>query len=435
MNIDSALDFIYSAQRFSLSPELTRITELLDRLGNPQDSLKFVHIGGTNGKGSTAALMSSVLIQAGYKTGTFISPYLERFNERIQVNFEQISDEAVIELTEIIKIRIDEMRRSGFEHPTMFEIVTAMAFLYWKRCGCEIVALEVGMGGRLDATNVIKAPLVAMILSVSRDHMAKLGNTLSDIAGEKCGIIKPGTGAVISFARQSEEAQRAIEQHCTEKAVKLIVPDTAKLDILRSTLNGSDFVYKGIEYRVPLMGEHQVLNALDVIEAAQALGRLGYIISDQDIINGINNVRWQGRLEIVSSAPLCLIDAAHNFGAVKALCAALDKFIYPKLIVTVMGMLKDKEFEKCIPELAKRSCCFIATRPDNARALDVYAAAEIAKEYCAWVEAAEKITAAVDRALEIAKQADAAVIICGSLYVIGHARRYLRTGKESEHQN
>lgn len=425
MDYDSALNYIYSAQRFASSPELTRITELLSRTGNPQDSLKFVHIGGTNGKGSTAALMTSVLIEAGYKTGTFISPYLERFNERIQVNNKPVPDEAVAELAQTVKHHINAMLKDGHRHPSVFEIITAMAFLYWKQCGCDILVLEVGMGGRLDATNVIQAPLLAMIQSISFDHMAKLGNTLGDIAFKKCGIIKPGTGAAVSYAKQNAQAQLVIERQCALKGVRLIVPDTQRLQILAGTVSGSDFMYKGIQYHVPLMGEHQVYNALGVIEAAEALNGLGFKIPAQAVARGVQNVRWPGRLEIIHNDPLCIIDAAHNFGAVLALCDAVDTYLQERPIVAVMGMLKDKEYEKCIPELAKRSRAFIATKPDNPRALEAELAANIAKKHCVWVESEPGIPKAVDRAFDIAKQTGAAVLICGSLYVIGNARTYV----------
>jgi dihydrofolate synthase/folylpolyglutamate synthase len=419
-----ALEYIHGTKKYSTKPGLLRIENLLREMGDPHRKMKYVHIAGTNGKGSSTAMMASVLMRAGYRTGLFISPYLERFNERMQINNIPISDDDLCYFTAMTRDHIRAMVEKGMLHPTEFELVTAMAFDYWAANGCDFVSLEVGMGGRLDATNVIDPPEVAMILSISFDHTHYLGNTLSEIAREKCGIIKTGSDAV-SYVYQHPEAQETIERICRERGVPLTIPSGEEIEIIDSGLYGSRFRYKGIETTVPLMGLHQVYNAVGVIEAARLLAKRGYRINDETIAEGIARTKWVGRLENVSEKPYCVIDAAHNPDAVRVLTSSMDRLFKGRRIVTVMGMLSDKDYEICIPEIAKRSSVFIAAKPDSPRALPAEETYRIALQYCdeAYVENA--IEDAVDKAFSIAGD-DGMVLICGSLYLIGEAKTYIR---------
>jgi len=424
LNYAEALEYIHGTKKYTTKPGLLRIENLLREMGDPQKKMKYVHIAGTNGKGSSTAMMASILMKAGFKTGMFISPYLERFNERMQINNVPISDDDLCIFTEKTKNHIQSMLDKGMLHPTEFELLTAMAFDYWAANGCDFVSLEVGMGGRLDATNIIDAPEVAMILSISFDHTHYLGNTLEEIAWEKCGIIKPGCD-VVCYADQPREALETIERVCRERGVRLTVPDKKDVKIIESGIYGSRFSYRGIETTVPLMGLHQVYNAIGVIEAARALARRGYNITDDMISAGIAETKWVGRLEPVCRKPYCVIDAAHNPDAVRVLTNTVDQLFAGRRIVTVMGILADKDYMKCIPEVAKRSSVFIATTPDSPRALSAAETSNIASQYCNETYTEPSIEEAVDKAFELAGD-DGMVLICGSLYVIGKAKTYIR---------
>lgn len=427
MNYAEALEYIHGTKKYSTKPGLLRIENLLREMGDPHKKMKYVHIAGTNGKGSSTAMMGSVLIQAGYKTGLFISPYLERFNERMQINNNPISDDDLVKFTMKTKNHIADMLDKGMLHPTEFELLTAMAFDYWAANGCDFVSLEVGMGGRLDATNVIDAPEVAMIVSISFDHTHYLGNTISEIAWEKCGIVKPGT-EVVCYADQPQEALDKIREICIERGAPLIVPNKEEVKIIETGLFGSRISYKGIETTVPLMGAHQVYNAIGVIEAARALARRGYNITDEIIAKGIAETKWVGRLEPICSSPYCIIDAAHNPDSVRSLAQTIDTLFKDRKIVAVMGMLADKNYALCIPEIARRCEIFVAAQPDSPRALDVNETARLAAEHCSNVFAQSSIQEAVDKAFELAGE-DGMVLICGSLYLIGEAKTYIRSLK------
>jgi dihydrofolate synthase/folylpolyglutamate synthase len=346
----------------------------------------------------------------------------------MQIDNIPISDKDVAKFTGKTKKHIDVMMEKGMLHPTEFELLTAMAFDYWAANGCDFVSLEVGMGGRLDATNVIDPPEVAMILSISFDHMHYLGNTLEEIAWEKCGIVKPGSD-VVCYADQPQEAQETIERICRERGVNLIVPYKEDAKILDAGLFGSKFSYQGIETTVPLMGLHQVYNAIGVIEAARALAKRGFNITDEIIKTGIADTKWVGRLEPISQKPYCVIDAAHNPDAVRVLTNTVDNLFAGRRIVTVMGILADKDYAYCIPEVAKRSAVFIATTPDSPRALSAEETVKFASGHCNEIYTEQSIQSAVDKAFELAGD-DAMVLICGSLYVIGEAKTYIR-----EHKN
>ena len=425
MNYEQALEYIHSIRQYNTKPGLRRIENLLHELGNPEKKMNYVHVAGTNGKGSATAMSTSVLEAAGYKTGSFISPFLERFNERMQVSGEPIPDDRLVELTEQVKAAAERVDERGIAHTTFFEFLTAMAFEYWAQEKCDFVALEVGMGGRLDATNVIDSPAVTIIGPISFDHTHYLGYTLTEIAYEKCGVIKPGS-KVVCYAEQNEEAKRVIEAVCRERGAEFIQPDPSKVEIVSTGIGENRFRYDGLDVKLPLMGRHQVMNAIGVIEAMRALRRSGYHISEDDILHGLEETKWVGRLEIVKRDPLTIIDAAHNPDAVRVLSDSVDGLMKGRRIVAVMGMLADKDYSYCIPEIAKRADAFVACTPTSGRALEASETAAVASAHCKNVEIVPDICEAVERGLALTGKDDI-LLICGSLYVIGVAKTHLRS--------
>ena len=433
MNYEEALQYIYGLKKYQAKPRLDKIRNMLEIMGNPQNDLHYVHVGGTNGKGGTVAMCRSVMRQAGYTTGGFVSPYLQRFNERIQVNGEPIPDEDLTVLAEYIKGIGEEMLSSGLEHPTRFETITAMAFKYWHDRGCDLVGLEVGLGGKKDATNIIPAPEAVILTAVARDHTHILGNTLAEITQEKCGIIKPGS-AVICYPEQAEEVFEVVREVSESTGNSLIIPAPDEAAILSSDRFGTVFQYRGIETKVPMMGRHQVLNALCVIEAMRALREKGWKISDEDIAEGIRNVEWPGRMERVSREPECILDGAHNPRAVRTLARTIDEMYPGRRIISVMGIMKDKDYHSCIPEIAGRSAAMIAVKPAAVRGLPAEICAQTAKPFCTDTRTAADIPEAVDMAFSAAGKDDL-ILITGSLYVVGGARTYILKGRTQENQN
>ena len=321
MDYEQALNYIHSAGRFSKSAGLSRMRRLTAALGNPQDKLRFIHLAGTNGKGSTAAILDSVLRSAGYQTGLFTSPYLEDYCERIRLGGKNIPHEALAGLTGELKQAVDAAVSDGMEAPHEFELTALLALMYYSRCGCDLVIWETGLGGRLDASNVIGPPLCAVITSLSYDHMQQLGSTLDLIAEEKCGIIKAGSAAVVS-AKQSDEAMQVIQKHCQEKGVPLMPP--VNLTDISVDLDGCRFTYNGLPLRLPLLGEHQLENASVALRVIEVLHNEGFKISGEAIADGLQLTRWPGRLELVSANPQIVIDSAHNRGGVEALSRCID---------------------------------------------------------------------------------------------------------------
>ncbi|MCL2002519.1 MAG: Mur ligase family protein [Oscillospiraceae bacterium] len=373
MNYTQAIDYINSTARFGDKPGLERVRALLEAMGGPHERLKFVHVAGTNGKGSVCAMVESILRAAGYQTGLYISPYVEDYRERMQVNRELIPKDRLAELFTQTAALCEALP----DRPRKFEIETAAALRYFAEERCDIVVLEVGLGGRLDATNVIGAPEAAVITSISYDHMRILGDTLEQIAFEKRGIIKPGCAVVEASA----------------------LPPADR--VLSSDLYGSVFVYKGNEYAVSLMGAHQIENATVAVETAFALRGRGWAVPDAAILDGLRGARWNGRLEIVRDTPLCIIDGAHNADAVVKLCGVIDDLLRGRRLVTVMAMGPDKPFDVCAPMLAQRSEHFIRTDFANAAA-----------------EARRAVSLAGD---------DGVVLACGSLHMIGDAKRAMQS--------
>ena len=418
--IEETLQYLQFDNWAQSAPGLARSRELLGLLGDPQKKLKFVHIAGTNGKGSTAAMLAAVLQSAGYRTGLYTSPHLLRFHERMRVNGEEIDDASLITLTNTVRQAAAQMR----EMPTGFEIMTAIAFLYFVQERCDIVSLEVGLGGRMDSTNVIPAPEVCVVMNIGLEHTAILGDTLEKIAVEKCGIIKRGAHAVL-FG-QTEGVEAVAREKCTQEGVALTVTAPEKLERISSSLDGQVFKYRGRgPYHLRLLGEYQLLNALTVIDTCTALRSRGWEkLTDEAIDSGLSAARWPGRLELLRRSPDFIVDGAHNPQCVDALMDSLAALYSGKKLIFLTGVLRDKDWQQMLRRALPLAKAFVVITPPSARALDE-------NELAGWLRAQgiEAIPAAgtddgVRRALAMAGKDDA---ICswGSLYFTGEVRKAL----------
>ncbi|MEA5050585.1 MAG: folylpolyglutamate synthase/dihydrofolate synthase family protein [Oscillospiraceae bacterium] len=412
MNYEQTLAYIHTINWRGSKLGLERIRELLRRMGDPQDKLRFVHVAGTNGKGSVSALTAAALQAAGYKTGLYISPFIRRFNERIQINGAPISDDALCETVEFVR----EYAESMPDLPTEFEIVCAVGFEYFLRQGCDVVVLETGLGGRLDATNVIGAPLVSVITPIGFDHMQQLGNTLAAIAGEKAGILKPGAPCVRS--EQPEEAAAVIDGVCRERGCPLHVADFSAIESLRDSLDGQTFRYRGDIYDIRLLGAHQLRNAAVALEALDVLRGEGFELPKAAVARGFAAARWPARFEVLSRQPLCIVDGAHNPHGARAAVEAAKNYLAGRRITVVMGVLADKDYGEMIARINTIADKFIATQPDSPRALP---APELYKLLQGFEKPAMLFTDPQDavRAALRGCGEDGAVLALGSLYMAG----------------
>lgn len=421
MTLDEALRYIHEVCWKGTIPGLERIQALLDAMGNPERKCKFVHVTGTNGKGSTCAMVASILRKAGYKTGLYTSPYLIRFNERIQINGEQISDADICELTEYVK----PFAESIFERPTEFEMVTAIGFEYFARHKCDIVVCEVGMGGEFDATNVIPAPEAAVICNIGLDHTEVLGNTLEKIAGAKAGIIKPGCDAVLYRERPSVEA--VFEERCKALNAPLHKADFDSLHLLSHSLEGQVFDWERFHaLRLPLLGEHQLHNAAVALTTARVLQKRGWKITDAQIREGIESVRWPGRFELMRKDPMFIIDGGHNPQCIEALVKNIRDYLPGRELTVLTGVLGDKDFHCMYRDVAQYAKEFITITPANPRALTAEKLADYLRQFGKPVTACDVVADGVRLAIEHAGK-DGVVLCYGSLYMIGDIDAALQT--------
>lgn len=418
LTYEEALAYIHSQRRFGPKPGLDRIRELLDRLGNPHKQLRFVHIAGTNGKGSATVMTASVLQEAGYRVGMFISPFVLDFRERIQVNREMISKDDLARLIAHIRPIVEEMRAAG-EIVAEFELVTAAALLYFAEQKVDIVCLEVGIGGRFDATNVIDTPLAALIMAVSLDHTDILGDTVEQIAFEKAGIIKQKTD-VVCYAKQPPEAAAVLMQRCAETGSRLILPNAGAVQVHALTAFGSKFSCDGQEYSLRLAGEHQVFNALSVIEAVKVLQNKGFVVSGEQLRGGLAAARFPARFEVVHEHPFLVLDGAHNPGGAEVLASMLRSFGGIP-IAAVVGMLGEKAVDSVLSQIAPLCVRVVAVDINNPRALDRAALCERAKPYCGDCLHSPGYAEALRLAADAVGE-DGLVIICGSLYLASEIR-------------
>lgn len=411
---EDTLRYIHSLERFGVKPGLSRISALCRALGDPQKHLRFIHVAGTNGKGSTSTMLANICKEAAYKTGLYVSPYVLDFRERIQIGGTMIPKERLVQV-------IDRVRKAAGTLPdddkaTEFELITAAAFLYYREENCDVVVLETGLGGRLDATNVIDCPLVNVIVSISLDHTAVLGDTIAQIAGEKCGTLKPG-GVCVSYPMQPPEAMDVIRGTAADRNVTLLVPDADAVVIEHEDIRGTDAVIDGLSVHVPMLGRHMVCNASAVIAAARALNGRGLSVSDADIAAGIAQSVMPGRMQIVSERPLILMDGGHNEGCALAFRDAVTRFLPDKRIVGVCGLMADKAYETYLSIVAPLFSSIVTVRPDNPRALSAEALCEAAKPYCKDASAALSFADAARIAREKAGT-DGVIAVCGSFYMI-----------------
>jgi dihydrofolate synthase/folylpolyglutamate synthase len=445
MTYEEALEYINGANRFGKKLGLQNIRTLLGMMGDPQKKLRFIHVAGTNGKGSTSSFIGSILSEAGYRTGIYTSPYLQRFGERIAISGpaadsrddhgsvtgsltagrsgiyrQEISGEELAEITTLVRDCADKMAKSGENLPIMFEIVTAVAFEYYRRKKCDVVVLETGMGGRFDATNVIDVPDLAVITTISRDHTQKLGNTLAEIAFEKAGIIKPG-GDVLVYD-QDREVMQVFESACRERGARFHRAAFSGIELHEFGPDGQVFSYKGLKgLKIALVGKHQLRNAAVAAEAAMILGDKGWRISETDIRRGLEAARWPGRMEILSKDPLLIIDGAHNAEGAGVLRRTLDEYFPGRPLIFIVGIAADKDYrsmmETVLPGCKK---VITVTIPSN-RAIPADVLAEHAVGYCNDVIIGDTIEGAIKTGMETAGPDD---VICafGSLYYIGEIR-------------
>ena len=403
----------------SRPPTLARTRALLGALGNPENALPFIHVAGTNGKGSTSAMLAAILSAAGYRTGLYTSPHLVRFTERIRVNGAEIGDDTLAALTECVLAAADACG----ELCTEFELMTALGLLYFAETHCDLAVLEVGLGGRLDSTNVIPAPEVAVITNIGLEHTAVLGDTLPKIAREKSGILKSGSRAVL-YA-QTPEVTRVVRDICREKGVSLTVTAPETLETRASSLDGQVFFYRGKgPYRLPLLGGYQLRNAAAALDTVDALRRRGWTIPDDAVAAGLAAVRWPCRLELTRRRPDLLIDGAHNPQCVDALASSLEKLYGGKKLVFLAGVLADKDWRTMLARTLPLAKAFVTLTPESGRALPADTLADYLRAQGASAYSAASTEEGVQKALALAGE-DGAVCFFGSLYAAGKVRQVL----------
>ena len=425
MTAQQAVEALHTLPRLGTQPSLDRMRTLLDALGNPEQQLHYVHIAGTNGKGSLAAMTAAILTAAGYKTGLTISPYVTEFRERFQINGEMIPPRTLAALTEKVLDAVQGITAAGGESPVEFEAVTALALLWFAREKCDLVVLETGLGGRCDATNAVPNKLVAAITRIGLDHTELLGDTVEKIAAEKAGIITPGC-TVVCYPDQPEQARNVIAAAAGRAGAKLVTPDREDLNLEKVKPLKNHIDYGGYEVRLALAGRHQAYHAAMAVEIALALWReYGYDISDEAILQGLAAARMPARIEVLRRHPLLLLDGGHNPDGVRALAAELKKAGYQENLVVVMGVLADKNHQAMLRAIAPVAEKMFCVTPGCPRALP---AEELQKEarFLLDAETAPTVKQAIRRALDYCEDRHLpGVVVCGSLYLAAEARPML----------
>lgn len=416
MTIQETMEFIHATSWKGSQLGLERIKELMHMLGDPQDELRFVHIAGTNGKGSIAAMLASVLTEAGYKTGLFTSPYLYRFNERMKINGMDISDEALAGIAEKVKPQVEKMQNK----PTEFELITAIAFKYFAEQECDVAVIEVGLGGRLDSTNIINAPEASVITAIDFDHMDILGGTLQKIALEKAGIIKDKVPVVLYG--QCAEVTKVIEEKCRECGAPLNVAEENKLVSISDSLFGQSFNYKNrSNIEIPLAGRFQLSNAAVVLDTLDVLKMKGCNISEKAIRNGLKKTEWPGRFEALSREPMFIVDGAHNPNGVKALLGCLEEYFAGKKLSFIIGIMADKDYSEMLKMVMPFAARFICVTPENPRALP---SSELSRHVKTVFNSKVIDAGSVESGIECALKSGEPVCAFGSLYMVGKIREY-----------
>ena len=427
MTYDETIAFLEISNWMGSRLGLSRVKELLRLAGDPQKSMQFVHVAGTNGKGSTAAMTAACLQQAGYKTGLYTSPHLQRYNERIRIDGEDVSDEAMCEAADFLSGCIDQMD----DRPTVFERITALAMVIFAKAACDVVVLEVGMGGRLDATNVIDEPACSVIVHIDLDHTEYLGDTIAKIAEEKAGIIKKGCPVVAED--QSEEALAVFRRTCEEFESPLTITDPRAITVQERSIFGQTISYRGLENLfIPLSGTYQLANAAAAIDCLLVLQQNGWNITEDDIREGLAKTRWDARFQVLSRRPLILLDGAHNPDGARQLAECLRTYLPDRKMRFVMGVMADKDYRDMLAQFALFAKDFVCVTPDSSRALPCEELARVIREEFG-IDAKAGGTVAEGLAQATADLGEEDIlVICGSLYQAGDALAYFEERNHDE---
>lgn len=424
MNYYESMAYIEQLNKAGSVYGLSRIKELLRRLGNPEEQLSIVHIAGTNGKGSFGAFLGEILKAAGYQTGRYISPAVLGYGERIQINGQWIGDDDIADILTEIRQICERMINEGFEQPTVFEVETAMAFVYFKRKHTDFVLLEAGLGGRNDSTNVIERPILSVLTSISFDHTALLGDSLEAIADEKAGIIKHHQDVLIY--EQEKTAVKVVSKQCFKMESTLYMTDWSKLQVISQSLSGQQFDYrdeKGLLVRMP--GTYQIYNAAAAVDAALILKRQGASIEKTHIFEGLKNARWPGRFEVFDGKPLIIADGAHNPDGAQRLAESIDTYLKNDKVIYVAGIFADKDYRHILEALSPYSETIFTHQPPSSRGLPADTLALAAGQYFKNVRACESIDEAMDQAVRAAKD-NGVIVSFGSLSTIAGLKNWLR---------
>lgn len=429
MNIQECIHYLEEEVGFASRPGLERIRLLCDKLGNPEKKLSVIHIAGTNGKGSAAAMLSSVLATAGYRTGTYTSPHLERYNERFLINGEEISDEDFCYEITLAKQACEELKAEGKDVPTLFEIITGAAFHYFARQNVDVLVLEVGLGGTFDATNVVEKPLLSLIMSISIDHTEFLGSSLEGIAKEKAGIIKKNCPVVLYS--QGQIVYNMVKTYACEKDAPFFCPNDAEISVSSQTLEGTVFsvnsrlaAYKNIS--LPLLGNYQISNCVTVLAACTVLRRQGLSLPEQAVRKGLADARWAGRMEICGRKPLVILDGAHNADGILRLAESLSVYFQENKATLILGVLGDKEYRKMAEEILPFARTAILTEPESHRRLDVLTLSRSISGFSGEICLEKNLEYAYRKALSVTPE-DGVVLACGSLYMVGALRSLIKS--------
>ncbi len=409
---------------------LDHMREMMKRLGNPQDDLKYVHVAGTNGKGSVIAFLYSVLSEAGYRVGRYVSPTLYSYRGRMEISGKRISrDSFAAYMTQVADV-IAAMTEDGYPHPTAFEIETAVAFLFFRNENCDLVLLEVGMGGNLDATNIIRNTMLSVLVSISMDHMSFLGNTLGEIAEKKAGIIKENSHVVTAL--QKKEAMDVICSQCEKCHAECVVADPGKAQVLAESCLGQTLLYEGEKYEIPLAGVYQKENAVVALNALKVLDTLGFASTPEQKKAGMKHTVWNGRFTVLCTEPLFVVDGAHNPAAADMMAASIEHYFKGKRLIYIMGVFGDKDYRSVVAKTVPYADKILTIQtPNNERALPAAKLAETVKEFHKDVQTRESIEQAVETAFRLAHKEDV-ILAFGSLSFIGEMTDLVEKEKKRE---
>jgi len=445
MNYDEAIAYIKDTAKFGSKLGLQRTEKILELLGNPHKKLKCIHIAGTNGKGSTTAMVTTILVEAGFKVGSYTSPFIEVFEERMQIDNKNISKGDLSDIVTEVSKAVEQVVELGYSNPTEFEIITCAGFLYFYKNNVDFAVVEVGIGGRLDSTNVI-TPILSIITSISLDHTLILGDTIDKIAYEKAGIIKAGI-PVVMFPQQ-KESEDVIDRVCKEKRCKLIkISRDSSVYLGKENLHNIESILidgsvhncdKVItqkmkvhtlnnEYIIDLslLGKHQLLNCSVAVHAIEELMEQGAIINKEDIIAGLKKVKWPARLEVMNKRPLVVIDGAHNIDGIEKLTQSIDMYFTYNKIILILGILADKQVEEMIKTIIPKASRVITVTPHSERAELCEALKVQVEKYTTSCEAIEDYELAYKKALSYCEDGDL-LLVSGSLYMVGDMRKIIR---------